>query len=81
MWNSTGPWHNEIQILFTLLNDVRRNVNEDLERIFEWLSSNKLKLNVDKTKCLEMYTGIKDNIISVKINDQPIEVVKCIKYT
>lgn len=27
-----------------------------------------------------MYVGMDNNVLSVKINDQPIEVVKCIKY-
>lgn len=45
--------------------DAERKLNNELERIVKWLCVNKLKLSVDKTKC--MIINNKNNIVPVQI--------------
>ena len=62
---------------FSLLQD---EVNFELEKVFVWLASNKLTLNIKKSKF--MLITNKRNIpdFCVKINDSPLEICKSYKY-
>lgn len=61
--------------------DLRRRLNEDLERINEWLRLNKLKLNVSKTKCLVIGNSSKKFAInSIIMDGEEIGIVNQIKY-
>lgn len=64
-------------------NGAINKVNEDLERIFDWLNTNKLILNISKTKWMLLARGSNcdnANMNYVKINGMNIERVNCIKY-
>lgn len=65
------------------LNEAIKLMNEDLERVFDWLNMNKLSLNVDKTKWilfLKKEHKNKNINLELKINRQNIEKVNKIKY-
>lgn len=60
-----------------------RMMNEDLDRIYNWLNLNKLKLNNDKTKWMTITRGQNINnrtTQTVKIANEQIERVSEIKY-
>ena len=58
---------------------LEKEVNSELEKVFVWLASNKLTLNISKSKYM-IFTNTRKNFheISVKINKTPLE--KCTKY-
>ena len=58
---------------------LEKDVNSELEKVFVWLASNKLTLNISKSKYM-IFTNTRKNFheISVKINKTPLE--KCTKY-
>ena len=61
------------------LNRVSSNINKELQEISDWLSVNKLSLNVKKTKMMLFHyrqKNIKSLIPNLKINKAPIELVK-----
>ena len=58
-------------------NFCHENLTKDMESINKWLMMNKLKLNENKTKLLEINM---DNNIIFKINNVIIEKVNSIKY-
>ena len=53
-------------------------INNDLNELSLWFKMNKLKLNIDKTKCMCINGVLDDNL--VKINNVSIEIVDKIKY-
>lgn len=55
----------------------RENMNHDINKINTWLKMNKLKLNENKTKIIEINMSTE---VIFKINDQIIEKVEYIKY-
>lgn len=57
--------------------EIVYHLNEDLKNLYKWINMNKLKLNVNKTKCMIFNSRI-DPLI--KINEESIEVVKNFKY-
>jgi len=65
---------------YNKVHEIIQGIEEDLSRIHEWLTSNKLKLNIDKTKMLVINKG-KTNTdnISVKLGNSYIERVKELK--
>ena len=58
---------------------LEAEVNSELKKVYKWLESNKLTLNVKKSKFM-VFTNARKNFheISVKINKIPLE--KCTKY-
>ena len=58
---------------------LETEVNFELGKVYKWLESNKLTLNVKKSKFM-VFTNARKNVheISVKINKIPLE--KCTKY-
>ena len=49
-------------------------INNELQKITDWLSSNKLSLNIKKTKCMVFHSNRKKvNYPNLKINDIEIE--------
>ena len=58
---------------------LKAEVNSELGKVYKWLESNKLTLNVKKSKFM-VFTNARKNVheISVKINKIPLE--KCTKY-
>lgn len=64
-------------------NNAINKMNHDLKLIYNWLNTNKLMLNVNKTKWIKISNN-KINDVNctnkVKIGDEEIEQVKCIKY-
>ena len=49
-------------------------INNELQKITDWLSSNKLSLNIKKTKCMVFHSNRKTvNYPNLKINDIEIE--------
>ena len=60
-------------------NELSDAINQELNLIFEWLSLNKLSLNVKKTKMMVFHnrqTNIKNMLPNLKINGISIEYVK-----
>merc|ERR1712212_1409681 len=59
---------------------LQKEVNTELDKVFVWLASNKLTLNIKKSKF--MLVTNKQNIpdFCVKINDSPLEICKSYKY-
>lgn len=64
----------------TNVKSIVRKVNEDLARVYKWLCVNKLKLNIDKTKC--MYISKNGSLMKndIVVNGEKIELVRNIKY-
>ena len=67
------------------LNDLTISVNEELDKIYNWLSANKLFLNINKTKYLIFHTQsrtqtLKVSTINIKIKNIKLERVECIKF-
>ena len=62
---------------FTLL---QNEVNFELEKIFVWLASNKLTLNIKKSKFMLITKKRKVPKFLVKINDSPLESCDSYKY-
>jgi hypothetical protein len=60
--------------------DLVRKLNSDLGSIFSWLCSNKLKLNVSKTKWMRIGKRGQVENQSVTIDNQVIEQVDSFKY-
>ena len=58
-------------------NLCQENLTKDMENVNKWLMMNKLKLNENKTKLLEINM---DNNIIFKINNVIMEEVNSIKY-
>ena len=58
------------------------NINEELQKVSDWLAVNKLSLNVDKTKFMIFHTKQKNlnQIPEIKINDKLIERVESFKF-
>lgn len=55
------------------INEINQRINEDMERLHKWLYSNKLKLNIGKTKFMVINGRNVDQQISVSINRETIE--------
>ena len=64
------------------LKEVEKITNEELEKIQNWLNSNKLFLNVNKTKFLLFHPKLsnEDTKIDISINQSKIERVHDIKF-
>lgn len=60
--------------------EVIEQLNSILGRLNQWLQTNKLKLNIDKTKCMIISSKEQHPTQTVKIDNQCIEVVHKIKY-
>lgn len=62
----------------TILQDT---INEDLKRYNAWLSTNKLKINIKKTKYLMLKQKNKPDVqINIVLGDKPISKVECATY-
>ena len=60
-------------------NSISEEINSELQKIFDWLSVNKLSLNVKKTKMMVFHhrqCNIKDKIPNLHLDGIPIERVK-----
>ena len=61
------------------IKEISKNINNELQSIYEWLCVNKLSLNIPKTKFMLFHhrqRGIDDLIPTLKINNHEIERVK-----
>lgn len=69
---------------YLMTNDIsggQRLINEDLDRLYEKICQNKLKLNVNKTKAMVITRRNVDMMdINIQIAGSRLEVVQCIKY-
>lgn len=55
--------------------------NEDLQNMYKWMNVNKLKLNIEKTKCMLLSKNETNyNLNEIKIGEKNIEQVKIMKY-
>ena len=66
-----------------LINSFRQNkssiINEELQKVYQWLSANKLSINTIKTKFMIFHNyqkNISNSIRIIKVNNQIIERVK-----
>lgn len=59
------------------LNVLKRDIECDLAKLCAWLQINKLKINVNKTKCMVMSS---ECCVNLKVNGEDIEQVHEIKY-
>ena len=60
---------------------VEENVSNELNKVNNWLSLNKLSLNTDKTKCMPFHTRHKNiDQLTFSINGKQIENVKLFKF-
>lgn len=50
------------------INEINQKINENMERLNNWLSINKLKLNIEKTKYMVINNRNEDQLINIKIN-------------
>lgn len=62
------------------MNEIANKMNSELKSVVNWLDSNKLKLNVQKTKCMLINSRSRLNDVEVFINDEKIERVYSFKY-
>ena len=62
---------------FTLLH---KEVNFELEKVFVWLASNKLTLNIKKSKYMLITKKRKVPKFSVKVDNLPLESCETYKY-
>lgn len=62
------------------LNELGQRMNADLVRIENWLNLNKLKVNVDKTKCMIIRKNNVRADVVIRLCGETIENVECIKY-
>ena len=69
---------------FVLKYDSKNNINNRLQKIASWLASNKLSLNVEKTKCMLFHFKQKRiehaQIPHISINEKPLKLVTSIKF-
>ena len=57
------------------------DMNDELQKIYEWLCVNKLSLNLKKTKCMFYHSPQKSiNLFDISINGVKIDVVDCHKF-
>lgn len=56
------------------------NINFDLNNLDKWFKMNKMKLNIDKSKCMVLNSNFNDNDKIHINNDNDIEVVNEFKY-
>ena len=64
------------------LNSLETNVNNELQKVQNWLCANKLSLNVDKSNFVIFHPPqkkMKSNV-QICINDKPLKHEQCIKY-
>lgn len=61
-------------------NSMVQKSNDDLFRVQDWLCANKLKININKTKCMYINKSGGTGDFDVKINGEKNEVVKSMKY-
>lgn len=54
-------------------------INDDLTNVSKWLKLNKLKLNIEKTKCMVINSRSEINV-NIKVENSVIEVVDSYKY-
>lgn len=62
------------------INTMVARMNEDLDKFYEWLKINKLKLNPTKTKFMVITHKVIDSMDPIKINGIAIERVSEMKY-
>ena len=63
------------------IDKLNKTVNQELKKIERWLCANKLSLNIKKTHFIIFKSKIKiKSVVSIKINEQPIELVKYTKF-
>lgn len=62
------------------MDEAIQKMNEDLSNFSTWLKVNKLKLNVEKTKCMLIGTKSTNHQEIVKIENGIIEEVELYKY-
>lgn len=62
------------------IKEINRKINEDMERLNIWLCTNKLKINIDKTKYMVMNNRDRDQQFNIEINGEVIERVYNMKY-
>lgn len=63
------------------LEDAIEKANEALDDIYKWLNTNKLKLNINKTKCMIIDKSKNENRhYELRIGNQNVEQVENIKY-
>ena len=60
--------------------NVNSIINEELVKVTEWLSANKIALNIDKTKFMIFSCKHTNESLSVNILGQSVERVACIKF-
>ena len=58
---------------------LRVKMQSDLNSVSMWLSANKLKLNIGKTKCL-LFSKNSNDKIDLQLYNKKIEQVKCFKF-
>ena len=61
--------------------ELEQNINEEISKVVSWLQSNKLKLNVSKSKCMLFYKHPKVvPKLNILVNRNPIVQVKDFNY-
>ena len=63
-------------------NALKKKVNNEIKKIYTWLTANKLTLNIKKSKfmIISKRKGINKNLFKVKINSVPLERCSSYKY-
>ena len=64
------------------IDTLNKTVNQELKKIARWLCANKLSLNIKKTHFIIFKSKKRklNQTVSIKINEQPIELVKYTKF-
>ena len=64
------------------IDTLNKTVNQELKKIARWLCANKLSLNIKKTHFIIFKSQKRklNQTVSIKINEQPIELVKYTKF-
>ena len=59
---------------------LEREVNTELIKVYKWLASNKLTLNMDKSKCMIISKKKKTSTMSIRINGKELKHCDSYKY-
>ena len=70
------------KVAFAFLHSLIISINTELEKVKNWLASNKLTLNIEKTNFMivQRNKNIPDNIPSIKIGNKSVREAESVKF-
>ncbi len=83
LMNATVNLFADDTLLYVYGNDMEEmseRMSRDLKRIEDWLKANKLKVNEQKTKVMQLQSGRTSDVVNLTMNGVALETVNSIKY-